>query len=65
METRKVADCRNFPSEKDCTLTISGKEDEVLDAAVDHAVKVHGEEDTPEFRAELRELLEDEVPAVT
>ena len=30
---RKVADCRNWPSESGCTLTISGEEDEVITAA--------------------------------
>jgi hypothetical protein len=32
--TRKVADCRDFPSETGCTLTIAGTESEVLDAAL-------------------------------
>ena len=27
--TRKVADCRAFPSANNCTLTIAGEEDEV------------------------------------
>jgi predicted small metal-binding protein len=57
---RKVADCRDFPSEVGCTLTISGEEREVLDAAVAHAVAVHGHENTPELRAQLRGLLKDE-----
>ena len=59
---RKVADCRAFPSESGCTLTISGEEDEVLAAAVQHAVAVHGHEDTAEVRDWLRENLQDEVP---
>jgi len=42
---RKVADCRDFPSESGCTLTISGEEDEVITAATQHAVAVHGHED--------------------
>ncbi len=58
--TRKVADCRRFPSEDGCTLTISGEEDEVLAAAVAHAVSVHGHDDTEEVRAWLRTNLEDE-----
>ncbi|MGW5678909.1 DUF1059 domain-containing protein [Streptomyces sp. NPDC003860] len=62
--TRKVADCRKFPSEVNCTLTISGEEGEVLRAATAHAVAVHGHTDSPEFREQLRGLLEDEkVPA--
>jgi predicted small metal-binding protein len=58
---RKVADCRDFPSDAGCTLTISGSEDEVLDAAVAHAVSAHGHEDTDEVRQWLRENLKDEV----
>ena len=60
---RKVADCRNFPSENGCTLTISGEEDEVVLAATEHAVSVHGHADTDEVRAWLRQNLKDEVPA--
>ncbi|MFI0723016.1 MULTISPECIES: DUF1059 domain-containing protein [unclassified Streptomyces] len=59
---RKVADCRDYPSESNCTLTISGEEDEVLRAAAEHAVSVHGHTDSPEFREQLRSVLKDEVP---
>jgi len=58
---RKVADCRDFPSETGCTLTISGEEDEVVAAATQHAVAVHGHEDTEEVRSWLLENLKDEV----
>lgn len=58
---RKVADCRDFPSESGCTLTISGSEDEVLDMATQHAVASHGHEDGPELREMLRGVLKDEV----
>ncbi len=37
MAERKSIDCRDYPSEKGCTLKISGTEQEVLDAAVQHA----------------------------
>jgi hypothetical protein len=57
---RKVADCRRAPSESGCTLTLIGEEHEVLDAAVQHAVSAHGHEDTPEFRDQIRGMLEDE-----
>jgi uncharacterized protein DUF1059 len=59
---RKVADCRDFPSESGCTLTISGEEDEVVIAATQHAVSVHGHGDTDEVRAWLRQNLKDETP---
>ena len=57
---RKVADCRLFPSEKNCTLAISGTEKEVMDVAVYHAVKSHGHKNTPAFRRQLRGFLRDE-----
>lgn len=59
---RKVADCREFPSEKNCSLTISGTEEEVVAAATEHAVSAHGHADTPELREQLRGMLKDEVP---
>ncbi|MFI0373261.1 DUF1059 domain-containing protein [Actinomadura sp. 3N508] len=61
---RKVADCRETPSEMNCTLTISGEEDEVVRAAAEHAASVHGHDDTPEFREEIRGMLKDEQPAM-
>jgi hypothetical protein len=57
---RKMADCRRFESETNCSLTIIGEEDEVVETAAQHAASVHGHEDTPEFRAQLREFLEPE-----
>src|SRR3954471_3847846 len=57
---RKVADCRLFPSESNCSLTISGTADEVVRAAAEHAVSVHGHEDTQELRDQLRAMLADE-----
>jgi uncharacterized protein DUF1059 len=59
-ERRKVADCRLFPSEKNCTITISGKESEVLELAVDHAVKTHGHQRSPELREQVRGMLRNE-----
>jgi len=59
-QTRKMADCRQFPSEKNCTLTISGTEDEVLEVAVQHAVTAHGHKNTPELRNQIRSMLKDE-----
>ncbi len=59
-QTRKSIDCREYPSEKGCTLKLSGTEDEVLEAAVQHAIAVHGHENTPEFREQLRGMLKDE-----
>jgi hypothetical protein len=57
---RKVIDCRLFPSEKNCSLAISGTEEEVLSVAVRHAVQEHGHQDSPELRQQLRSLLKDQ-----
>ena len=60
-QKRKVADCRKWPDEDNpCSLTISGTEDEVLSAAVHHAITKHGHKDTPELRNEIKEILENE-----
>jgi predicted small metal-binding protein len=61
---RKMIDCRSVPNEIGCTLTIAGQEEEVLDAAVAHAVAKHGHEDTPELRDALRADLQDVEPAL-
>ncbi|MBT2472325.1 DUF1059 domain-containing protein [Streptomyces sp. ISL-66] len=59
---RKFIDCREYPSEANCTLTIAGEEEEVVRAATEHSVSVHQEVDTPEFRDMLRTMLKDEAP---
>ena len=60
---RKYIDCRDFPSEMNCTIAIAAdSEAELLEAAVQHAVAVHGHEDTPEFRAALKGALHDGTP---
>ena len=58
--TRKVFDCRNYPSENNCSVAISGTEEEVLDEAVRHAMTKHGKQDTPHLRDQLRTMLEDD-----
>ena len=57
---RMMADCRRFPSESNCSLTIIGDEEEVVRAAAEHAVSVHGHDDTPELRDQVRDMLEAE-----
>ena len=59
--SRKIADCRDFPSDNGCTLTIAGEEDEVIAAAAQHAAAVHGHEDNEELRTWLKSNLKDEV----
>jgi predicted small metal-binding protein len=61
--TRKYIDCREFPSEAGCTVTIAAdSENELLEVAVQHGVAVHGHQDTKEFRQQLREIIHDGRP---
>ena len=57
---RKSIDCRDYPSEKNCSLKISGTEQELLDAAVQHAVSAHGHENSPDLRDQVKSMLKDE-----
>jgi predicted small metal-binding protein len=60
---RKYIDCREFPSERKCTIAIvADSEEELIDAAVQHAVSVHGEHDTPEFRSEIKKAIHEGSP---
>jgi predicted small metal-binding protein len=59
MAQRKSIDCRDHPSEKNCSLKISGTEQEVLDAAAQHAVSAHGHKNSPELRNQLKSMLKD------
>ena len=57
---RKSIDCRDYPSENNCSLKISGTEEEVLNAAVQHAASVHGHQNTAELREQIKSMLKDE-----
>ncbi|AAZ97032.1 conserved hypothetical protein [Thiobacillus denitrificans ATCC 25259] len=59
---RKFIDCRDYPSEMNCSLFMSAdSEEELLEAAVQHAVAVHGHADTPELRETLRGLFKEDL----
>jgi Protein of unknown function (DUF1059) len=55
---RYMVDCRKAPSDNNCSLTIVGTADEVLDAATAHAVTAHGHDDNAELREMIRGSLE-------
>lgn len=58
---RKVADCRDYPSENNCQLTITGPEEDVLDAAVMHAKAHHGHTEPDNvLREQIKKGLKDE-----
>lgn len=49
-----------MPSEKNCTLTIAGTEEEVVRVAAQHAADAHGHENTPELHEQIRGMLKNE-----
>lgn len=60
---RKYIDCREYPSEMNCTLALcADNEEELLEAAVSHAVSVHKHQDSAEFRQQLRKLFKTGTP---
>jgi len=61
---RRYIDCRDYPSDSHCTIVISAdNEDELLEAAVQHAKAVHGHEDSQEFRSQLRQSMKTGMPS--
>jgi predicted small metal-binding protein len=57
---RKYVDCRETPSVMNCTVGIAAdSEEELIEAAVQHAVAVHSHEDTPELRDSVRQSLKE------
>ncbi len=60
---RKYIDCREYPSEMNCTVVLcADTEEELLEAAVQHAVAVHKHQDTPEFRQQLKQMFKEGNP---
>ena len=56
--TRLFVDCRDYPSEMNCTVAIyADTKEELVDAAVQHAVAVHGHQDCPLLRDELATMV--------
>ncbi len=56
--TRMSIDCREYPSDSNCTVAISADtKKELVDAAVQHAVAVHGHQDTPELREQIGGMI--------
>jgi predicted small metal-binding protein len=61
---RKIIDCREFPSENNCTIAITADtEDELVETAVAHAVKSHKHTDSPELRSQIRQGIKETATA--
>ena len=55
---RMSIDCRDYPSEMNCTVAISAdSKKELVDAAIQHAVAVHGHQDSPQLREQIGKLI--------
>jgi predicted small metal-binding protein len=60
---RKYIDCREFPSDTKCSVTIAAdSEQELMDVAVQHAVSVHHHQDTPDLRQQLKQVMREGQP---
>lgn len=56
---RMFIDCRQYPSDNNCTVSIAADtRKELVDAATQHAVAVHGHKDTPEFREQIAKAIQ-------
>lgn len=60
---RMFIDCRDYPSEMNCSVALSANsEAELLDAAAQHAVAVHKHQDSKELRDHLRAAIKPGMP---
>ncbi|CAD6556139.1 DUF1059 domain-containing protein [Paraburkholderia sabiae] len=60
---RKYIDCRECPSDINCTVALcADSENELLEAAVAHAIQAHKHSDSPELRSQLRSMFHDGTP---
>jgi len=56
---RMFIDCRQYPSDINCTVSIAAdSKKELVDAATQHAVAVHGHTDSPERREQIGKLIQ-------
>ena len=62
---RYYIDCRDYPSDKKCSVALSAdSKSELLEAVVQHGTKVHNYEDTPEFRENIVKEFKEGTPPV-
>ena len=62
---RYYIDCRDYPSpDLKCSVAIAADtKEELLEAAVQHGVHVHGYKDTAEFRKEITKGFKEGTPS--
>ena len=61
--SRQYIDCRDYPSTMHCSVALSADNSkELLEAAVQHAVSVHGHTDSPDLREQLTSMFKTGTP---
>jgi predicted small metal-binding protein len=60
---RYYIDCRDYPSDKNCSVALSAdSKEELLEVAIQHGTRVHGYEDTPDFRKQMIKEFKEGAP---
>ncbi|MDX2321850.1 MAG: DUF1059 domain-containing protein [Moritella sp.] len=60
---RYYIDCRDYPGDVKCSVALAAdSKEELLKAVVEHGTKVHGYEDTPEFRDNITKEFKQGTP---
>ena len=60
---RYYIDCRDYPSDINCSVALSAdSKEELLEAVIEHGTKVHGYEDTPDFRSQILQEFKEGAP---
>lgn len=63
--SRYYIDCRDYPGDVKCSVALAADtKEELLQAVVEHGTKVHGYEDTPEFRENIIKEFKEGTPPV-
>lgn len=64
--TRMYIDCREHPGDKPCSVALAADNaEELITAAAQHAVSVHGMKDGPELRNMLKQAIHQGTPPLT
>jgi predicted small metal-binding protein len=60
---RYYIDCRDYPSDINCSVALSAdSKEELLEAVIQHGTKVHGYEDTEDFREQITKEFKEGAP---
>jgi predicted small metal-binding protein len=60
---RYYIDCRDYPSDINCSVALSANsKEELLEAVIQHGTKVHGYEDTADFREKITKEFKEGAP---